>query len=182
MDKELLCLHSDVLRRRTLRPSLNMARHHHLRGVQPNGIVHLLLQRHRGRGCRPLSPRKMPAPNSIGRPLHPHGLHTDGGLLPPFNGCAYGAAARSEESGHGGHRLLLCPQSLLLLQAQAVCHPRRVHRGVRLRAAHPCRRLRLRVGAVQLDCHHDLPPHALHVVRQKKGRRTEDERDGRGSA
>ena len=57
-----------------------------------------------------------------------------------------------------------------------------MHRGVRLRAAHPRRRLRLRAAAEQLDSHHDLPAHALHVVRQASRRRAAHERDGRGAA
>ena len=182
MDKELLRLYPDVFWWRTVRPAQRVARCADVLRLQSDSLVDILLQRHCRCRCRPPSSRQVLASDSFGRSQHTHGLYThDSDVLPRY-GCIVPAPPRSDESGHGSHRVLLCAQPCLLLQVEAVCHTRRVYSSLRICAAHTGRRFRLRVGAEQLDCHHDLPAHAVHVVCQATRRRAAHERDRRGTA
>ena len=115
VDKELLRFHPDVFRWRALRPPLDRTRDAHILRLQFRGVVHLLLQRHRGRRRRPQPSREVSAPDSLRRAVNTHGLHAHDSDVRARHRRGADAAARSDEQRDGCHRVLLRAQPRLLL-------------------------------------------------------------------
>ena len=64
----------------------------------------------------------MPSSDCFGGIERAHGIHAHDNDIRAWRGGDVSIAARSEEPGYGCRHLLLCAQSLLLFQTQAVCH------------------------------------------------------------
>ena len=154
--------------------------HHHLRGLQPLGIINILFQRCRRRRGRQAPSRKMPPPRSLGSHQHARGLPAHGITLRRIT--RRGLTARQPVAHRGRHPyLLLAAEHRLLLKAQGLCHHRRVHHCLRLRTAHIGRRCGYRGDREPLAGADDIPTDTLPLVRQTARRRAADERHGRGA-
>ena len=139
-------------------------------GIQPRGLIGLLLQRHHRRRRRQAAPRQVPPPRGIGGSASGRGIRPDGPHAGPRRGSPGVSGRHGPAHGLRGGRLLRAQHGLLRL-AEAVCHNRRVHNSLRLRAAHTGGRRSLGHHAQQMDSAHDVPAHAVPLARQAPRRR-----------